>query len=214
MIPSNIPNYPVFFMCGYLPWTFLSTSLGGGTGSIVNNANLIKKVYFPREILPISGVVSNLVNFLLALVVLFAMIYVFQMKLTGAVLMLPLVIMTQVMFVAGLVLLLSAANVFYRDTQHILTILLQAWFFLTPIFYAITVLPESAQILGFTVDIQLWVRRLNPMASLIASYRDILYRGELTGIDFFLRIFVTCLFTLVVGYVVFCRFCPLFGEEV
>lgn len=214
MIPSNIPNYPVFFMCGFLPWTFLASSLTGGASSIVNNANLIKKVYFPREILPISDVISNLVNFLLALVVLFAMIYVFQMKLSGAVLMLPLIILMQLMFVAGMVLLLATANVFYRDTGHILTILIQAWFFLTPVFYPITVLPKSAQILGFTVDIQLWVRRLNPMASLIASYRDVLYRGELTGIDFFLRTFVTCLATVVIGYLVFCRFSSLFGEEV
>jgi ABC-type polysaccharide/polyol phosphate export permease len=214
MIPSDIPNYPVFFMCGYLPWTFLSSTLMGGTDAIVNNSNLIKKVYFPREILPIAHVLSNLVNFLLALVVLFAMLFVFRMKLTGAVLMLPLVILTQVMFVAGMVLLLSTANVFYRDTQHILTVVIQAWFFLTPIFYPITVLPDSAQVLGFTVNIQLWVRRLNPMASLIASYRDILYRGELTGLDFFLRTFVTCLVAVAIGYMVFCRFSHRFGEEV
>jgi ABC-type polysaccharide/polyol phosphate export permease len=214
MIPSNIPNYPVFFMCGFLPWTLLSSSLTEGTGSIINNAALIKKVYFPREILPISDVISNLVNFLIALIVLFAMLYVFRMKLTAAVFMLPLIILTQVMFVTGLTLMLATANVFYRDTQHILTILLQAWFFLTPIFYPITVLPKSAQILGFTVDIQLWVRRLNPMASLIASYRDVLYRGETTGIDFFLRTFVTCLLAAVIGYAIFYRFSPLFGEEV
>jgi len=214
MIPSDIPNYPVFFMCGFLPWTFLSSSLNGATGSIINNSNLIKKVYFPRDILPLSDVLANLVQFLVALLVLFAMVYVFQMKFTLAVLMLPLIILTQVMFVAGLALLLSTANVFYRDTQHILSVVLQAWFFLTPIFYPITVLPESAEILGFTLDIQLWVRRLNPMASLIASYRDVVYRGDFTGLDFFLRTFVTCLTVLLIGYYVFCRFSPLFGEEV
>jgi ABC-type polysaccharide/polyol phosphate export permease len=95
-----------------------------------------------------------------------------------------------------------------------LSIVIQAWFFVTPVFYPITVLPESAQILGMTVDIQLWVRRLNPMASLIASYRDVLYRGNFTGLDFFLRTFVTCLVALLVGYYIFGRFSPLFGEEV
>jgi len=214
MIPSDIPNYPVFFMCGFLPWTFLATSLNGATGSIINNSNLIKKVYFPRDILPLSDVLANLVQFLIAVLVLFAMVYVFQMKLTLAVLMLPLIILTQLMFVAGLALLLSTANVFYRDTQHILSVVVQAWFFLTPIFYPITVLPESAEILGFTVDIQLWVRRLNPMASLIAAYRDVIYRGNFTGFDFFLRTFVTCLTVFLIGYYVFCRFSPLFGEEV
>ena len=214
MIPSQIEDYPVFFMCGYLPWTFLSSSLTSATGSIVSNSNLIKKVYFPREILPLADVLSNLIHFLVALIVLFALIFAFQRDLTAAVLMLPLIMITQIMFVTGLSFLLSTANVFYRDTQHILTVVMQAWFFLTPIFYPITVLPDAANILGLTVNIQLWVRRLNPMASLVASYRDVLYRGEPTGLDFFFRTFVTCLVALIVGYLVFCRFGSLFGEEV
>jgi ABC-type polysaccharide/polyol phosphate export permease len=213
MIPSSIPNYPVFFLCGFLPWSFLASSLTGATGSIVGNSNLIKKVYFPREILPLAEVLSNLVNFLLALVVLFGMIFVSSVRITPAVLMLPLIILTEFMFVAGLAFFLSIANVFYRDTQHILQVVLQAWFFLTPIFYPITVLPQSANILGMSVDMQLWARRLNPMASLVASYQDVLYYGQPTGLDFFLRTFVTCLAVLVGGYLVFCRFSPVLGEE-
>jgi lipopolysaccharide transport system permease protein len=215
MIPNNSqPNYPVFFLCGFLPWSFLTASLTGATGSIVNNAHLIKKVYFPREILPVSEVLANLVNFLLALVVLFAMLLVFQIRLTAGVLILPLIILAQMMFTAGMALVLSAVNVFYRDTQHILEVVLQAWFFLTPVFYPITVLPEDAIVLGLTIDVQLWVRRLNPLASLIASYRDVLYQGGATGLDFFLRTFVTCLLVLIVGYLVFCRSSSVFGEEV
>jgi ABC-type polysaccharide/polyol phosphate export permease len=214
MLPSgDIEAYPVFFLCGFLPWTFFSASLTGATGSIVNNAPLIKKVYFPREMLPLSEVMANLVNFMLALVVLFAMIFISGIGLSSAAFLLPLVILAQVMFVAGMALLLSTANVFFRDTQHILEILLLAWFFLTPIFYPINVLPDSAQILGSTVNIQLWVRRLNPMASLIASYRDVLYWGEPTGPDFFLRTLATCLLVLVFGYLVFIRFSSVFGEE-
>ena len=213
MIPSEIDAYPVFFMCGFLPWGFLAASLTGGTASIVGNAHLIKKVYFPREILPVAEVLSNLVNFLLALIVLFALILVYGVRLTPAVLTLPLIILAQTMFVTGLVLLLSTANVFYRDTKHILEVLMQAWFFMTPIFYPITILPPDAQILGLTIDVQLWLRRLNPMASLVASYRDVLYRGAPTGVDFFLRTLVTCLLVLVIGYLVFCRFSRVFGEE-
>jgi lipopolysaccharide transport system permease protein len=214
MLPNNqVEHFPVFFLCGFLPWSFLSASLIGGTGSIVSNSNLIKKVYFPREILPVSGVLSNLVNFLVALVVLFGMIFVFQIRLTPAVLMLPLIILAQVMFVTGMVLLLSTANVFYRDTQHILEIVMQAWFFITPIFYPITILPKEKVLLGLTVDVQLWLRRLNPMASLVASYQDVLYWGHPTGWDFFLRTLATCAAVLVMGYVVFCRFSSVFGEE-
>jgi lipopolysaccharide transport system permease protein len=213
MIPSDIDDYPVFFMCGFLPWSYFSAAVMGGTGSIVNNAHLIKKVYFPREILPVAVVLSNLVNFLVALLVLFAMIVVYQRPITPAILMLPLIILVQTIFTIGMVLLLATANVFYRDTQHILEVVMQAWFFLTPIFYPITILPKSAQVLGMTVDIQLWARRLNPMASLVASYRDVLYRGWPTGWDFFLRTTVECLVVLLIGYVVFYRFSSMFGEE-
>jgi len=214
MIPNrDLPNYPVFFLCGFLPWSFFTASTTAAAGSIVNNASLIKKVYFPREILPLTAVLSNLVNFLVALVVLFAMLLAFQIRLTAALLMLPLVILTQVIFALGMALLLATANVFYRDTQHILEVLLQAWFFLTPIFYPISILPNSKEVLGLTVNLQLWLRRLNPMASLVASYQDVLYYGHVTGPDFFLRTFVTCLLILLIGYAVFCRFSPLFGEE-
>jgi lipopolysaccharide transport system permease protein len=213
MLKGGVPKYPVFFMSGYLPWSFLSAALLGATYSIVGNAHLIKKVYFPREVLPVAEVLANLVNFLIGLVVLFGLILIFKVKLTPAVLMLPLIILAETLFVLGLAFFLATANVFYRDTQHILQVVMQAWFFLTPIFYPINVLPESAKILGLTVNIQLWLRRLNPMASLVASYQDVLYWGSPTGLDFFLRTFLTCLVMFVFGYWIFCRFSHVFGEE-
>jgi len=214
MLRSDTPNYPVFFMCGYLPWSFLSDSVVRGTNAIVGNDHLIKKVYFPREVLPISDVLSGLVNFLLALLVLFGIILVFRVHLTASVLMLPVIIVGQILFTMGLAFILATANVFYRDTQHIMQVVMQAWFFLTPIFYPIDVIPQSATVLGITVNLQLWVRRLNPMASLIASYRDILFRGAMPGLDFLLRTLVTCLVIFVIGYLFFSRFSSVFGEEV
>jgi lipopolysaccharide transport system permease protein len=213
MIPSSIPDFPVFFMAGFLPWSFFTSSATSATGSIVNNAALVKKVYFPREILPIADVLSNLVNLLIAFIVLFGMIFAFGVKLTPAVLQLPLIVLAEVMFVIGMALLLATANVFYRDTQHILQPVLQAWFFLTPIFYPITLMPENKILFGITVNIQLWARRLNPMASLIASYQDVLYWGSPTGWDFFLRTSAQCLAILVIGYVVFFHYSHRFGEE-
>jgi ABC-type polysaccharide/polyol phosphate export permease len=215
MLPRNSqPNYPVFFLCGFLPWSFNSATISAATGSIVSNANIIKKVYFPREILPLADVLANLVHFLVALVVLFGMILVSGIRLTPAALMMPLILLAQVMFTTGIAFVLSAANVFYRDTKHILQVVVQAWFFLTPVFYPIDILPKSKELLGLTIDIQLWARRLNPMASIIASYRDVLYRGVPTGLDFFFRTFVTCAVVLVLGYAVFCRVSSVFGEEV
>jgi lipopolysaccharide transport system permease protein len=214
MIRSGIPKFPVFLLCGLLPWNFFSASVIGATNSILNNAPLIKKVYFPREVLPISLVLSNLVNFFLALVVLFGMILIFQVHLSASLLFLPVIILIQMMFTLGVGLVLATANVFYRDTQMILEVVMLAWFFLTPIFYPITELPREAQILGMTVDVWLWTHRLNPMASLVASYRDVLYYGGPPGLDFLFRSFVTALAILIVGYLIFLHFGRSFGEEV
>lgn len=214
MLRRGTEDYPVLFMSGYLPWSYLAASVSTSITSIVGNAPLVKKVYFPREVLPLSGVLSNLINFLLSLIVLFILMFAYSVKVTPAILMLPLIILAQTFFVLGLGFFLATANVFYRDTQHIMQVVMQAWFFLTPIFYPIDTLPQAANILGLTVNIQLWIRRLNPMASLVASYHDVLFYGVPTGWDFFLRTFITCLVILVAGYLVFCRFSRVFGEEV
>jgi lipopolysaccharide transport system permease protein len=211
---SNLPHFHIFVLCALLPWNFFSASVGGATTSIVSNGHLIKKVYFPREILPISIVLSNLVNFVIALPVFFVLAFASGAPITAWVLLLPIPILVQVAFSMGMCLILATLDVFYRDTQIIMEVLMMAWFFVTPIFYPITQVPLEAQVLGITFNPQLWLRRLNPMASIIASYRDLLYRGAPTGLDFMLRTAATALIVLVVGYLVFLRYSPRFGEEV
>lgn len=211
---SDLPNYPVFVLCALLPWNFFSASVSQATNSIVGAGHLIKKVYFPREVLPLSVVLGNLVNFLIALPVFFLMALVVGNPITWWVLMLPLTILVQSFFTLGVGLITSTLNVFYRDTRHILDVLLLAWFFLTPIFYPITTIPEQRTMLGVTLDLRVWLRRLNPMASIVASYHDLLYWGAPTGIDFLLRTALTSLLVLAVGYLIFLRYSPRFGEEV
>jgi lipopolysaccharide transport system permease protein len=211
---DDIAHYPVFLLCGLLPWQFFSDSTLQATGSIVNNAHLIKKVYFPREILPISAVLSNLVNFIIALPVFFALALLFGVSPTVWGLLLPITILIQVAFTVGVALILATLNVFYRDTQIILSVVMLAWFFLTPVFYPIQAVPQAVNVWGVTFNAQLWLRRLNPVASFIASYRDLLFWGAPTGLDFLLRTAVTALIVLVVGYLVFLRYRSRFGEEV
>jgi len=211
---SSLPNYPVFILSALLPWNFFVSSVSQATHSIVGAAPLIKKVYFPREALPISVVLGNLINFLIALPVFFLLAALMGNPLTGWALLLPLIILVQVFFVTGVSLITCTLNVFYQDTRHILDVLLLAWFFLTPIFYPLTIVPEQHVLLGLTINVRLWLRRLNPMASIIASYRDALYWGAPTGLDFLLRTALTSLVVLVVGYLVFLHYSPRFGEEV
>jgi lipopolysaccharide transport system permease protein len=215
MMPNNtIERFPVFVLCALLPWNFFRDSVMVSIGSIVNNAPLIKKVYFPREVLPLSVVLSNLVNLILALIVLFAMLFAFRVRLTAWALLLPLVIFTQLLFVLGLALMLSTANVFYRDTAMIMEVVMLAWFFVTPIFWDITILPRHRLILGLDLDIHRLTYILNPMASFISTYRVILYQGARPALDFFLRTFVTSLLTLIIGYFMFLRHSRVFAEEV
>jgi ABC-type polysaccharide/polyol phosphate export permease len=211
---DSIRHYPVFLLCGLLPWQFFNESTIRATGSIVENSALVKKVYFPREILPITAVLASLVNFLIALPVFFVLAIAFGVYPTAWALLLPVVILMQVAFTIGLTLILSTLNVFYRDTRIILNVIMLAWFFLTPVFYPIQTVPQEAEVLGITFNAQLWLRRLNPVASFIASYRDVLYWGAPPGLDFLLRTALTAVIVLVVGYLVFLRFSSRFGEEV
>lgn len=214
MVPNtSLERYPIFFLCGFLPWQYFTTAVTSGMQSLVYNSNLVKKVYFPREVLPTATVLANLVNFLLALVVLFGALLVTRTHLSPYIWLLPVVIFIQTCFVLGMALVLSTLNVFYRDTAMIMEVLLQAWFFLTPIFYPIETLPRSVEVAGITLDIHRLMYILNPMASLIAAYRDLLYWGYRTNMDFFLRTALTSLIVLVFGYWFFLRFSRRFGEE-
>lgn len=220
LLPQQIRAFPIFVLCALLPWNWFASSINEAIPSIVNNAHLIKKVYFPREVLPLSVVLSNGVNFLLALLVLFGVIFVSGVNLSAWVLLLPAIIAVQLMFTLGVAFILSTVNVFYRDTGVIMEVVLLAWFFLTPIFYPVTVAPEYRVIWGITLPLRRLVYILNPMASLISAYRDILWGSVeggppgAPGFDFLTRTALTALFVLALGYLFFVRYSRVFGEEV
>ena len=212
-------QYPVFVLVGLLPWNFFSGSLMSGTVSVVGNSALIKKVYFPRELLPVSSLLSNLVNFLIALIILVIFLYAYDLGLTIYALWVPVILLTQMIFTLVLVLFLSSFTVFYRDILMILDVVLLAWFFLTPIFYPLEIYNQVSEVMGIAFSPARVMRWLNPMASIIDSYRTVLW-GNM-GSDgpanmdpgFFLRTLTTAVLTLVIGYIVFARTEHLFGER-
>ncbi len=221
LMPANpIPMYPVFLIVALLPWSFAVTSVSGGMRAILDNSNLIKKVYFPREILPITVVLSNFVNYLLALPMMFLIMAgvqwatIGQLTLSWSFIFLPMIIIIQLIFLIGVTLLLSTTAVFFRDTTHIIDILLQLWIFLTPVFFSLEAIvsPTWARL----------VRWLNPMASIIDFYRDVLY-GQATNtipvpgfpaLDGVFRTLLTALVILAFGSYVFHRYSGRFGEEI
>ena len=209
----KIENYPLFLLCGLLPWNFFAASVNASLYSVVGNANLVKKVYFPREVLPIAAVLSQLTNFLLAFVVLFVALVVFRSNFSPWLWMLPLVIAIQTLFTIGVALILSTLNVFYRDTVMIMEVVMLAWFFLTPVVYSVNLLPNTVMVGNIVLHPQRLIYILNPMASLIAIYRDLLYWGYRTDLDFFIRTGVTAVIVLIAGYLFFLRYRDRFGEE-
>ncbi|MBN1178882.1 MAG: ABC transporter permease [Anaerolineae bacterium] len=211
---DGTPNYPVFILSALLPWNFCATAIAQTTNCILDGAHMIKKAYFPREILPMTAVASNLINLLLSLPVFFLLAVAMGNPISAWVLLLPIVILIQTAFVLGLGMLTATLNVFYRDTQIIMNVLLLAWFFLTPVFYSINHVPETYTVWGMDLAVRRYLQWVNPMASIIAAYRDLLYYGAPTGWDFLLRTAVTSFAVLMGGYAVFQRYSWRFSEEV
>ncbi|MCA9975681.1 MAG: ABC transporter permease, partial [Anaerolineales bacterium] len=181
LIPNNgSRNYSIFILVALIPWQFLSASLMGSTGSIVNSGALIKKVYLPRVLLPISVVLSNLVNFFLSYIILLIFLFASGTGLTINALWVPIILLAQIALVLGLGFLFSTLQTFFRDTMMILEVGLLAWFFLTPVFYPYEQLSESATLWGFTFNPAVVMRWFNPMASIVDGYRTVLW-GTTTG---------------------------------
>jgi len=212
-------QYPVFVLVGLIPWMFFTGSLTSGTSSVTGNASLVKKVYFPRELLPLSSLLSNLVNFAIAFVVLIVFLYAFGIGLTVHAMWVPAILGTQLIFTLGLVLLLGALTVFYKDILMILDVVVLAWFFLTPVFYSLEIFGSTATLFGITFVPAQVMRWINPMASIIDGYRTVLWgtyesAGPVSmNPAYLLRTFVTAVIVLAVGYFVFYRLDYQFGEK-
>ncbi len=215
----NIAFFPIFILVALLAWNYCQGAVVGGMVSITGNANLVKKVYFPREILPLASVLSHLVNYVFALPVLVLLIWAFGMPLTPYALLWPVLVLIETVFLLGVAFFVATLNVFFRDTEVLMNILLQAWFFLTPIFYPIEAVVGTWR----GINLARVLRWLNPMASLVDFYRDIFYGGVtyvpatpapgLPAWDGVLRTFVTALLVLGIGYAVFLRYEGRFAEE-
>ncbi|HVE95239.1 MAG TPA: ABC transporter permease [Acidimicrobiales bacterium] len=172
--PSALKSYPFFLLSGLLAWNFLSAGMTGGMGSLLANGNLIKKVYFPREILTASVTASWAVQFCIELSVLaVALAFVGNV----VVLWIPgvlLVLALQAVFVYGIGLALGALVVYFRDVQHLVGIALQLWFYATPVIYPVEYVPRVAQLSGYEIPF-LRLYQLNPMVHFVEAYRDLLY---------------------------------------
>jgi len=160
-VPSDGVWYPVFTLTALLPWTYFSQAITRSGGSLVANANLVNKIYFPRLLLPLATIVAPLVDLALSLVLLFGLLAYAGIPLTWKVITLPAFILLAMLTAMGLSLFLSAINVRYRDVGHAIPFLVQVWMFVSPIVYPVSLVPEQWRLLY----------SLNPMVGVIEGFR-------------------------------------------
>ena len=160
-VPSDGVPYPIFSFSGLLPWELFASALTVASHSLVSNRHMITKIYFPRMILPISSVLSGLVDFFIAFTILIVMMFYYQVKLTSAIWALPLFLVLALITALGVGLWLSALNVLYRDINYITPFLVQFWLFITPIAYGSSLVPEKWQL----------IYALNPMTGVVEGFR-------------------------------------------
>jgi len=165
-------DYGVFLIVGLLPWSFLTGAVTDAAHSFVANAPLIRKVYFPRVILPMTAVLSNLVNFILGVLVIFGLLLLAgRIPLSPRLLLLPVAILVQLILVAGLSLIVSVGNAYFRDVGMLLEFIIQAWFYLTPIFYPVTLVVEQLSRVSESPRLIYAYAVANPMLPIIYTYR-------------------------------------------
>jgi lipopolysaccharide transport system permease protein len=150
-------NYVIFLCCGLIPWTFFATAISRSAFTMVENGNILKKVYFPREILPISVVTSEAVNFLISTIIILAFVLFSGLGITKYVLLYPIVFLAQYLLLLAISFVVSSICVYIRDLQHFIGIFLQLLFYATPIVYAADTIPEEFA----------WILQLNPMTYII-----------------------------------------------
>lgn len=196
--------YPLFAYCGLLAWNFTASSLRFSVNSLTSNTNLVTKVYFPREIFPISAVLVSLVDFAVGAIVLVGLMVYYGVMPTAAIAGLPWVLAVHVVFTSSIALWLAMGNLFYRDVKYIFEIIVTVWMFLSAVLY-----PVSA-VGGLTGR----VMTLNPMTPILDGYRDVLLRGRFPDPNIFLWTTIESIVLLAIAWIVFHRAESEFAENV
>ena len=196
-IPHIIFYYSVLF-----PWTFFSNSISVGANSLVNNQNLVSKIYFPREILPIGTIIAALFDFMIAFVIYMGLALIYRVSFSFSLILIPVLIISQLLFTIPLVLILSALNVFFRDIRFVIPLMIQIYLYAVPMIYPISSVPERFR--------QIYM--LNPMAGILDSYRVVLAYGQWPELFNIIYPLVFSLLLFFVCYALFVRVSKSFAD--
>lgn len=197
-------SYLVFLITGVIPWVFFTTVVTTGCNCVWINGGIIKKVYFPREILPISVVSAGLINFLISCIIILIFVFFGGIGFSINLIWLPVIALIQSAFSLGILFILSAINVYVRDVEYVVQFIVNLAFYATPIIYNVEMFPQKFR----------WILYLNPMAHLIDAYRDIFYNKVMPNLTSLGIMAGVSLFILIVGFAIFKKLEKGFAEEV
>ncbi|GIW64571.1 MAG: transport permease protein [Patescibacteria group bacterium] len=188
----NVP-YIIFLIIGLLPWNFFTQSLSSSANALVSNASLITKIYFPREILIYATIIAKAVDFFYSVLIAIFFFIFYKISVNLAILWVIPIFIIQLFFTAGLSLIISSFNLFYRDIQYLLNLIIQIWFYLTPIIYPVEQFPEKYR----------FIFSLNPMSVIINGYRQVILGGKAPNLN---SMMVAAVFSIVffgIAYLIF-----------
>lgn len=196
-------NYIMFLFTALIPWNFFSGTLAQSTSVIISNGGILKKVYFPREILPISLVISGAINFLISCIIIVVALFISGIGISKYILFLPVILLVQSLVTLAICFVLSSFTVYIRDLEYFISILLQLWMYVTPVLYSIELIPTQFTRLFY----------LNPMTQIVNSYRNIFYYQRMPDLKALAIWFVIGIVGLIIGYAIFKKFEKRFAEE-
>ena len=200
---GSYKDYTVFMVCGLIPWAYFTTVINRASFIMIENGNILKKVYFPRSILPLSLVTSETINFLVSCIIILAFIVIKGFGISKFILFFPLVLLIQYVLLLGIALIFSAVTVYMRDIQHFIGVVLQLLFYATPIVYSIDIIPENFR----------WILKWNPMTYIIEGYRAIFYNQTMPDLKSLGVLGIISIIILIVGYLLFNKLQKRFAEE-
>ena len=203
LLAGGDPTYHIYICVALIPWTYFTTSITQSAFTIIGNGDIIKKVYFPREILPISVVTSGAVNFMISTIIILAFVLVAGLGITKYILLYPYILLVQYILQLGIAFIVSSITVYFRDLEHIIGVVLMAAFYGTPIVYKLEQLPPNLQVL----------MQINPMTHLINAYRDIFYYQQMPNVKVLGLLLISSVALVIVGYFIFKKLQKGFAEE-
>lgn len=207
ILKSTQPHYVTFIVIAILPWTWFTTVIAQGTSTMIANGGIIKKVYFPREILPISVNTSGLINYLISCLIILIFLIFSGLGVSWYIIFLPLIVLIQYILLQGIIFITSAINVYVRDLEYIVNFIIQLLFYGTPILYELSMFAAAPK----------WIymlMKINPMSVIITSYRDIFYWGNLPHVKSLIIVTIACLILCWIGLTIFRKLSKGFAEEI